>query len=101
MTVPAIIGAFFWKRGTSAGVLSSVIVGGLVVLALEFTTYKPFGLGSGVWGLVVSAVLFIGVSLMTKAPVQKANEFIGYIQSEMKDHIEPHTTIDLKNDKIS
>lgn len=84
VAVPAIIGAFFWKRGTAAGAMSSVIIGGLLVLILEFTTFKPYGLGSGVWGLIVSLILFIGVSLMTKPPTQKASEFMGYIKTEMK-----------------
>src|SRR6476661_6431344 len=43
VAVPSIIGAFFWKRGTAAGAISSVIVGGLLVLFMEFTTYKPYG----------------------------------------------------------
>ncbi|WP_428908325.1 sodium:solute symporter family protein [Niallia sp. Krafla_26] len=84
VSVPAIIGAFFWKRGTAAGAISSVVIGGLLVLILEFTTLKPFGIGSGVWGLIVSLILFICVSLMTKPPTQKATEFMGYIQTEMK-----------------
>lgn len=87
VTVPAIIGAFFWKRGTAAGALSSVIVGGMLVLILEFTTYKPYGLGSGVWGLIVSLILFIGVSLMTRPPTEKAAEFMGCIKTEMKQNL--------------
>jgi solute:Na+ symporter, SSS family len=83
VTVPAIIGAFFWKRGTAAGVITSVSLSGLLVLGLEFFQLKPFGLGSGVWGLALSIVLFIGVSLVTKAPIQKATEFMTYIKTEL------------------
>lgn len=84
VVVPAIIGTFFWKRGTAAGVLTSVIISGLLVIILELLKWKPFGLASGVWGISISTILFIVVSYMTKAPEKKANEFITYIQTEMK-----------------
>ncbi|WP_256242416.1 sodium:solute symporter family protein [Bacillus sp. V3B] len=101
VAVPAIFGAFFWKKGTSAGVISSVVVAGILVLALEFMKYKPFGLGSGVWGLVVSTVLFIVVSLFTKAPVHKANEFMDYIQSEMRNNLKSKKSTEIRTTKIS
>lgn len=82
--VPAIIGAFFWKRGSAAGVLTSVIVSGLLVIFLEYTGSKPLGLASGIWGLLISVILFIGVSYATTAPERKASEFLGYINDEMK-----------------
>ncbi|MBE4908572.1 sodium:solute symporter family protein [Bacillus luteolus] len=83
VTVPAIIGAFFWKRGTAAGVMTSVIFSGVIVLYLEFAKIKPFGIASGIWGLLISTTLFITVSLLSKAPEQKANEFISYIKTEL------------------
>ncbi|QOR68708.1 sodium:solute symporter family protein [Cytobacillus suaedae] len=83
VTVPALIGAFFWKRGTAAGVMTSVIASGVIVLYLEFAKIKPFGVASGIWGLIISTTLFITVSLLTKAPDQKANEFTSYIKSEL------------------
>ena len=83
VTVPAIIGTFFWKRGTAAGVISSVTISGLVVIFMELTGVKPFGISSGIWSITLSTLLFIIVSLFTKAPEKKANEFIGYIKHEM------------------
>lgn len=74
--VPPIIGAFFWRGGTAAGVISSVLVAGTLVLVLEFTGTRLLGQGSGVWGLAVATTLFIGVSLLTRAPRQLADEFI-------------------------
>ena len=76
VSVPAIIGTFFWKRGTAAGAISSIAISGIVVIYLEFTSTTPFGIMSGIWGLALSTLLFIVVSLSTKAPVEKANEFI-------------------------
>ncbi|RDW16422.1 pantothenate permease [Oceanobacillus arenosus] len=84
VVVPAIIGTFFWKRGTAAGVLTSVIIGGLIVIMIELTQIKPFGLASGIWGIVISTLLYVIVSLLTKAPVKKANEFLGYIKTALK-----------------
>lgn len=84
VVVPAIIGAFFWKRGTAAGAITSVLVSGLMVIILELTKLKPLGLASGIWGIVVSTLLFVIVSLMTKAPEQKANEFLNFVNTELK-----------------
>ncbi|MFT4413629.1 sodium:solute symporter family protein [Fredinandcohnia humi] len=89
VVVPALIGTFFWKRGTATGVITSVVGSGILVILLELAKLKPFGFGSGVWGLLVSIVLFIGVSLITKAPEQKANEFLTYVNEELKKHRKP------------
>lgn len=74
--VPPTIGAFFWKRGTAAGVISSVVLAGALVLILEYTGFRPLDQGSGVWGLAAAIVIFIGVSLATSAPREHAEEFI-------------------------
>ncbi|HEX7064891.1 MAG TPA: sodium:solute symporter family protein, partial [Bacillales bacterium] len=84
VVVPAIFGTFFWKRGTAAGVITSVSTGAILVLILEFGGFKPpFGLAAGIWGLLVSTVLFIGVSLMTKAPEEKARAFVKDLKKEL------------------
>lgn len=82
--VPAIVGTFFWKRGTASGVIVSVIVSALIVLILEATGAKPLGLGSGIWGLILSTVLFVGVSLVTQAPKEKAEEFLNLMKEHRK-----------------
>src|SRR5699024_740327 len=84
IVVPAIFGTFFWKRGTAAGVLSSVSVTGIIVILLEAFQYKPLGLASGIWGIVLSTIIFIAVSLVTKAPEEKADEFLNYIKNALK-----------------
>jgi solute:Na+ symporter, SSS family len=81
--VPALIGSFFWKRGTAAAVLASVVIGGLVATILQFSGLKPLGYWPGVWSGLVSVVLFIGVSYLTKAPKEKADEFIDYLRDEL------------------
>ncbi len=81
--VPALIGSFYWKRGTAAAVLSSVLIGGLVATILQFSGLRPLGLWPGVWSGLVAVTLFIGVSYFTQAPVEKAEEFIEYVRGEL------------------
>lgn len=76
VVVPAIIGAFYWRRGTAAGALASIGGGGLIVIALFMTGVKPLGLPPGIWALPVAAVLFIVVSLVTRPPEARAREFL-------------------------
>ena len=83
MAVPAIIGAFFWRRASAAGALSSMLVGAVLVLVLQFTGTKPLGLWPGVWGILICVLLYVVVSLFTRAPVEKANAFIGYLSEEL------------------
>ncbi|MBW2480461.1 MAG: sodium:solute symporter family protein [Deltaproteobacteria bacterium] len=83
MAVPAIIGAFFWKRATAAGALGSMIGGAATVLLLQLTGYKPLGMWPGVWGLAVCLILYVAISLLTVAPIRKAEDFIGYINQNL------------------
>jgi SSS family solute:Na+ symporter len=83
MVVPTIFGAFYWKRGTAAGSVTSILVGAVVVLVLQVTGAKPLGWWPGVWGLVCCVGVFVGVSLLTKAPTRKAEEFLGYISQKL------------------
>ena len=83
MAVPAIIGAFFWKRATAAGALGSMIGGAAIVLLLQLTGYKPLGMWPGVWGLAVCLILYVAISLLTVAPIRKAEDFIGYINQNL------------------
>lgn len=84
VVVPSMFGAFFWKRATAAGSLSSIIIGSITALYLQFGGLSPFGYGAGVWTLIVTAAVFVLVSFFTQAPVEKAEEFIGYLNKECK-----------------
>ena len=83
MAVPTIFGAFFWKRATASGAMVSCIVGAIVVLLFQVTGWKPLGWWPGTWGFIVCAILFVGVSLATKPPREKAEEFIGYLKEKL------------------
>jgi SSS family solute:Na+ symporter len=55
------------------------------VFTLETTETRLWGQGSGVWGLLVSVALFVGVSLVTRAPVERAALFIDTTRKELKE----------------
>lgn len=84
--VPALVGAFYWRRGTAAGAFASIIGAGIIVFVLEATQTRLLGQGSGVWGLLAATLLFVGVSLMTKKPEARAQEFVDHVQQELARH---------------
>ncbi len=65
---PALLGAFFWKRATAAGALVSMLIGGVLTGVLYVTGWYPLGWWPSVWGGGVTTVLFVVVSLVTRAP---------------------------------
>jgi len=75
VTVPAIVGAFFWRGGTAAGALASILGGVAFVVWMYLTGNKLFGLNAGVLALPVSTLIFVGVSLLTKIDARLADEF--------------------------
>jgi SSS family solute:Na+ symporter len=92
VTAPPLIGTFFWKRGTAKGAFTSMLVGGSLTAFLymngEFEWlylqgYYPFGWWPSIWGLGVTVILFIIVSLLTQPP-EDAEKFIESINEEME-----------------
>ncbi len=81
--VPALIGAFYWKRGTATGVIVSVIAGGTTATVLQYSGWQPLGFWPGVWSGIIATFLFVGVSLLTRPPKEKAEEFLGYLKQEL------------------
>jgi SSS family solute:Na+ symporter len=84
VTAPALIGAFFWKGGTGAGVVTSMSAGGVFTSLLYVTDFKPFGWWPSVWGFLLTVFLFISVSLFTSTP-EKAGEFVDFVNRRMKE----------------
>ncbi|MDP4128372.1 MAG: sodium:solute symporter family protein [Bacillota bacterium] len=77
---PVLVGALYWRRATAPAATISSLVGVITVLL----TYK-FGYGDswyGVFGMVISLVLFVGISLVTKPTDEKVlNEFYGALET--------------------
>jgi solute:Na+ symporter, SSS family len=61
-------------------------VGAMVVLILQITGWKPLGMWSGVCGFIICVLLYVGVSMVTRAPAEKAESFIGYLEETLPKH---------------
>lgn len=82
--VPAIFGAFFWKRGTAAGALASIVGGGAFVVVMYLTGNAIFGLNAGILGFPVAAILFVAVSLATSSRSDLAEDFIAAADASLR-----------------
>jgi SSS family solute:Na+ symporter len=81
---PTIIAAFFWKRASSTGAIVSMIIGGILTAVLYFSNFYPFGWWPPVWGLGVTTILFVVISLLTTPP-EDAGEFIDSLEKELEE----------------
>ncbi|MBE3577250.1 MAG: sodium:solute symporter family protein [Limnochordales bacterium] len=84
--VPPTIGAFFWRRGTAAGANAAIIIAGLTVVWLQFRHPVWLGQWPGVWGLIISTLVFLAVSLVTRAPEERARQFIDELNDSLREH---------------
>lgn len=64
---PATLAAFFWKRATPWGGVSSIAAGMITTLAWELLG-QPFSLPTVYPALILSLALLIGVSLLGHKP---------------------------------
>jgi solute:Na+ symporter, SSS family len=61
-----VIGALYWSKSTPAGAMTAMIVGGCTTIALRYSGLDlPYDLDPNVFGISMSALSFIGVSLLT------------------------------------
>jgi SSS family solute:Na+ symporter len=59
-----ILGALYWEKSSSIGAIAAMIFGGSTTVSLELFLEKlPAGLDANVFGITVSAIVFIAVSL--------------------------------------
>jgi SSS family solute:Na+ symporter len=64
---PGVVLGLFWKRATKSAILSGLIVGIGVVVALIYTGHDPFlGMNAGFVGLAVNSVVTLAVCLSAK-----------------------------------
>lgn len=67
-----IIGAFYWEKSSSTGAIAAMILGGGTTVSLElFVGQLPAGLDANVFGITVSAIVFVVLSLLF--PDEKKN----------------------------
>jgi len=74
------LGAYFWRGSSPSGAFWGMLIGGTVTVALSsHLVHLPapvagVGLNPTVYGIVVSAVVFIAVSLLTPDPVPEEGQ---------------------------
>lgn len=60
-----ILGALYWKKSSSIGAIGAMLLGGGTTVCLEvFVENLPAGLDANVFGITVSAITFITLSLL-------------------------------------
>lgn len=73
-----IIGAFYWNKSSSMGAITAMLLGGGTTIFLElFVEQLPAGLDANVFGITVSAMVFVGLSLLfpdSKQPQRRAKK---------------------------
>ena len=82
---PTIIGAFFWRRATAPAALISMIVGGVVTGVMYIANIYPLGWWPSVWGILLTSLLFVGISLATTPP-KGAAHYIDWVERELKEN---------------
>lgn len=86
---PAVLVALFWKRSNFYGVLAGMISGGIVVFLWKFVI-APIGGVLNIYELlpafVVSTIVIIVVSLLTKEPEKEVIEEFEIVSSKVQLH---------------
>ena len=77
--MPSMVAALYWRRATTAGVLSGLLAGSAVsVFFFLFPELKPLGMHEGILGLMVHLPVLAAVSL--SGPPQDADHVDGYLR---------------------
>ncbi len=67
--MPPLVAALYWKRATTTGVVSGLVVGTAVTLFFFFQGHlRPWDLHEGILGVLVHLPVLVGVSLLTRDP---------------------------------
>lgn len=92
--LPATVGGLFWKRGTKEGAMTGTIIGLALTVLFTFFITPPLGFSALVWALLANTILYVGVSLMTKAPSHLIDKYIVRVDSIINAGTEMNTAID-------
>jgi SSS family solute:Na+ symporter len=89
VTVPAIVGAFFWRQATRAGALASVFGGTILVAWFKSAAFnplvvgRPLGIPDAVWIFAATVILYVAVSLATTPPADRGRAFIDDLRPQL------------------
>lgn len=87
--VPAVIGGLYWKRATREAAIASIVIGELLMITMSFILKAaPFGLSGAFWSMMISLVIFVCVSLVTK-PQEHTKQVIDSINDFFAEDEEP------------
>jgi solute:Na+ symporter, SSS family len=75
---PGVYSALFWRRATTQGVISGLIVGTIVNYYFQLVaTSTPFGIHAGILGLISNIVIMVTVSYLTRAQTEdEVNRYV-------------------------
>ncbi len=84
---PAMLCALFWKRATKEGIIVGMAGGGVMVFLWKFVIAKlggVFAIYELLPSFILSLVLIVAVSLLTKAPSKDITDTFDSIKADMK-----------------
>jgi SSS family solute:Na+ symporter len=69
---PPVLAALYWRRATTAGVVSGLVIGGLTTEFFHhYATLAPLGIHEGILGLLVQVPVLVVVSVLTQRQPQE------------------------------
>ncbi len=82
---PAVILGFYWPRATTQGARWSISLGLIAAIVIIGWWHNPFGLNvyNAFWTLVISTVVLVSVSLITRPVPQDVLRYFGLSQSRV------------------
>ncbi|NRB56942.1 MAG: sodium:solute symporter family protein [Salinicola sp.] len=80
-TAPALILGLYWSRLNTQAVFVGMLAGTVLAAVFTFAGYRPLGVYSGLWGLLLNLIVCVGGSLLSQASEanrERALEVIGW-----------------------
>ncbi len=84
---PAMLCSLFWKRATKGGIIAGMVGGGIMVFVWKFVIAKlggVFAIYELLPAFILSLVLIIVVSLISKAPAKEITDTFDELKADMK-----------------
>ncbi len=64
---PTVVGGIYWKKSSKTGAFWSIILGEIFIVLNTFFINMPGNIDPGLWGLIISLIIFIVISLLTES----------------------------------